>query len=344
MASSTGHHNQPTQPSPDSQPSPRLQADEEIPVSEQDLETLRVLEEALEAVKQSVAHLLRESRQEETALEETHSAFNKERDVWTKQVEQDELEIETLKEQLEMVEDENAELGDELIELQVECDKYTEEILHLEETFEADNEETERMLLEPPVEVKKAEAKRLQKLIDKQEVVLRETMALWDKVQDTDVIAYYGLAYELRVRKDRLQELESELALEDMDMDLEATLGMSIEEEFEVLKIRHSVPKGSDFDKKMIALQAELKARYDREYASEKKSHSAALDRINVRTLSHFSRLNEFKRAIKNANSNIEQSKNTLEQAEQEVLQIRSEKETRLREIAEAAKLLAALS
>jgi len=59
---------------------------------------------------------------------------------------------------------------------------------------------------------------------------------------------------------------------------------------------------------------------------------------------SQYSRLTESKKAIKRANSSIEESKKAFEQAQQEVLQVRSEKETRLREIAEAAKLLATFS
>ncbi|KAG9321421.1 hypothetical protein KVV02_000555 [Mortierella alpina] len=344
MASSTGHPSQPTQPSPDSQSSPRQHLDEEISVSEQDLGALRALEAALEAVKQSVAQLLRESAQEVTALEETRRTFQKEQDIRAKHDEQEQLELEKLNEQLESISPEHADLEDEIFDLQVESEEKKREVENLEEKLDLYENETSRELLDPPLQRKKAETVRLQELIGEQMALMEKTAECWTKLHGEDVDAYYALATEVREREFRVANLRSELELEDMNMDLEATLGMSIEEEFEVLKSRHSVPKGSDFDKKLIARQAELKARYDREYASEKKLHSAALDQINLRTLSHSARLAEFQRAIKRAKSSIEESKRAFEQAEQGVLQVRAEKDARLREISEAAKLLAALS
>ncbi|CAO3571628.1 unnamed protein product [Mortierella alpina] len=344
MESSTGHSHQHTQPSPASQPSPKQHLDEEVPVSEQDLETLRALEKALEAVKQSVAQLIRESAQEETALEETRRDFKREQDAWAKHEEQDELELEELYKLRDGIQQEHAELDDEVLHLQLEMEEKAQEVETLERNLELHEEETCKELSESPLQVKKKEVAQLNKLIDKQMDILEETLERWTKLQLEDVYQFYTLEVEVRERKSRVQDLKSELELEDMDKDLEAILGMSIEEEFEVLKSRHSVPKGSDFDKKIIARQMELKARYDQQYASAKKVHSAALDQISLRTLSQYSRLTESKKAIKRANSSIEESKKAFEQAQQGVLQVRSEKETRLREIAEAAKLLATLS
>ncbi|KAF9962847.1 hypothetical protein BGZ70_007855 [Mortierella alpina] len=344
MESSTGHPHQNTQPSPDSQPSPKQHLYEEIPVSEQDLETLRALEEALEAVKQSVAQLLRESAREETALEETRRDFKKEQDAWAKQEEQDELELEELDEQAGTIQQEHTKLENEIFYLSLEMEERNQEVETLAKKLKSYDEETCEELSESPLQAKQREVAQLEELMDKQMDILVETSERWKKVQLTDVCEYYSLAAKIRERKSRIQDLKSELELEDMDTDLEAILGMSIEEEFEVLKSRHSVSKGSDFDKKMTARQVELKARYDREHASAKKVHSAALDQINLRTLTHYSRLTESKKAIMRAKSSIEESKKAFEQAQQEVLQVRSEKETRLREIAEVAKLLATLS
>ncbi|KAF9945885.1 hypothetical protein BGZ72_000886 [Mortierella alpina] len=344
MASSTGLVSQNTQPSPDSQPSPRQHLDEEIPVSEQDLETLKALEEALEAVKQSVAQLLRESAQEETALEETRRTFKTEQDLWAKEDDQAELELEQLEEELATVGQEHKELEDVVFYLQEEADEKAQEIQTLKNKLELHDEEAAKDLLDPPLLRKTAAVAVWKDRVDKQMEIFEKTSTHWEKLLQQDVGEYYDLLTEVRERNCRIQILRSELELEDMDVDLEATLGMSIEEEFEVLKSRHSVPKGSDFDKKMIARQAELKARYDREYASEKKLHSAALDQINLRTLSHFARLSESERAIERAKSSIEESKKAFEQAEQGFLQVRSEKDKRMRELAEAEKLLAALS
>ncbi|KAF9282266.1 hypothetical protein BGZ68_006102 [Mortierella alpina] len=344
LASSTGYSSHHTQPSPDSHPSPRQHLDDDIPVSEQDLETLRALEEALEAVKQSVAQLLQESAQEERALEDARRSFKKEQDGWAKQEEQEELELDNMNGQLGTMYQEHEVLENELFDLQVEYEERTQETQNLANKLELFEEETAQELVESPLQRKKAEVACLNALVNEQVHVIEGIMGRMAKVHEKDVDSYYALALKVRERNCRIQILHSELELENMDMDLEATLGMSIEEEFEVLKSRHGVPKGSDFDKKMMTRQVELKARYDREYATEKKLHCGALEQINLRTLSHFARLSESQRGIERAKSSIEESKRAYEQAEQGFLRVRSEKETRLREVAEAEKLLSTLS
>ncbi|KAG0207749.1 hypothetical protein BGX28_001082 [Mortierella sp. GBA30] len=318
---------------------------EDDTISEHDLQTLKALEEALEAVKQSVEQLHRELAQEEAEMEATRHSFQKEQEARTQEEKDAELEMQELEEKCTNLIMEQEKLEDTVYQLTIDVEKAAKEAKELQTQRDELESETEKMLLYGPLQMLMDEIHPLKDLMDGKMEQLEECaqqLGMWQEMYDP--LAVCEMELELKQLKVACQLLDDELEGDGMDMDLEAILGLSIEEEFKALKSVHNVIEGSDLDKELTEFQAQMTAKFHRDFAQETAKHKQDMDKVDEKIRHHVERLRKLWMGIQSAKANTSDSEKYFRNTGHELLRLRSENDERRLKIAEARANLAALS
>ncbi|KAF9176782.1 hypothetical protein BGZ50_009681, partial [Haplosporangium sp. Z 11] len=130
---------------PASQPQPQHQREDEDVVSEQDLELVKSLEDALERVKESVEKLQRQLNKETNDLEAIRRTFQEEEEDLAMKIRTAESEIQDLDRVIEEQEGDIKKKSDHILQLGIELEGKEVEVTELQEQVEEFEEETMRL-------------------------------------------------------------------------------------------------------------------------------------------------------------------------------------------------------
>ncbi|ORZ26902.1 hypothetical protein BCR41DRAFT_347039 [Lobosporangium transversale] len=307
--------------------------------SQKDLEIVRKLENELEEVKRVVMELQQQAEQEETKLHLARSEFQKEED--------------DLMERIDNAEKEQVEVKAQVADQEQEIEKHSKWIDELEQqvgekTFEADvwRAEVEKYEAEIAEKIMFNELDEERLVLEALELEREEVMA---RLEEND-----KKVQKLREKSALVAELieqikfisDAEAQLEDADFDLEGAglqmkLDLSIEQEFEALRSRYSLSKGSDMDKEVAKYQARLTSKFNRHLSSLILQHNVKKEQVAMKTRAHEARLQKLQINIEDARRTIDHSKGDFKEAERERQEIRSKMEATTKEIEEVRKQLA---
>ncbi|KAF9352535.1 hypothetical protein BGX26_009671 [Mortierella sp. AD094] len=300
--------------------------------SEQDLATLRALEKSLEELKQSVEQLLHQAAQEEAKLQKARMTFQKEE--------------RQLFEHISEAEQEQQELEDQIADQKSEIQNHNnqvEELLNSNKmkTLEINAWEMELENFKEEVEAELMNSNRLQELMAKKakweemitdaENELNMAQERLENLEKIDFTQVEGLRTELRNKKSIIRELESDLALGDVD--LEAALGLSIEQELMAIRSQYSLTKGSKLEAEVVKFQRDIKSEYDRRYSDLNLNNTAEINEITERTRLHQKKVKEFRESIEITRKALHASQENFEETALERRVVRSRSEVLQQEI-----------
>ena len=218
--------------------------------NKEDQKTLNTLEATLNDLQQSVAKLHYDAKEAETQLKNTRLTFQKEEELTKKRIKEHEDEIEELLEQIgdQQVEIESYE--DRVFQLGVEIENKAAEILELQAHADAYEDEVSKELMQNDLEDEVVEVMRLKDLVAVGTPQLQFYIeAITELTTCSNALTAKALEAQLAQQEIDIENLESSLGVEGMD--LEAALGLSIEEEFIALRKRFNLTKGSDIEKEV---------------------------------------------------------------------------------------------
>ncbi|KAG0267553.1 hypothetical protein BGZ95_002826 [Linnemannia exigua] len=291
--------------------------------SRQDQETLNSLATTLSDLQQTVAKLLHDAQEAETRLKNTHQTFQKEEELIKRRIKENEDEVEELMEQIGDQEVEIESYDERVFQLGVEVENKAAEILKLEAHADAYEEVVSKELMQSELEDEVVEVMRLKDLVSEGTPQLAVYIEALTELR-TSPSAHISRDLEARLAQQKvdIESLENSLDVEGTD--LEAVLGLSIEEEFIALRNRYSLTKGSDIEKEVVKYQNQLKAKYDRQYSSMSFQHNAKLEQINQKRHSHEARLSKLQTSIVHAKESIDRSGEDFREAESERAEVRA--------------------
>ncbi|KAG0294154.1 hypothetical protein BGZ97_005145 [Linnemannia gamsii] len=291
--------------------------------SKQDQETLNTLAATLSDLQQLVAKSQHDAQEVETHLKNTRQTFQKEEELSKRRIKEHEDEIEELLQQIgdQQVEIESYE--DRVFQLGVEIENKAAEILELQAHTDAYEDEVSKELMQNDLEDEVVEVMRLKELVAEGTPQLQVYIeAITELTTCSNALTAKALEAQLAQQEINIENLESSLGVEGMD--LEAALGLSIEEEFTALRNRYNLTKGSDIEREVVKYQYQLKAKYDRQYMSMTFEHDAKMEDITQKTQSHESRLLKLQTNIVHAKESIARSGEDFREAESERQEARS--------------------
>ncbi|KAF9922822.1 40S ribosomal protein S26 [Linnemannia zychae] len=291
--------------------------------SPQDQELLSSLGKTLSDIQQSVAKLQQETQETEAHLKKIRQTFQKEEELSRRRIKEQEDEVEEL---LEQISDQGIEIEsyeDRVFQLGVEIENKATELLELKEMADQFEDEVSKELMQNELEDEIVEVMRLKDLVAVGTPRLQIYLdAVTELTTCSNALDAKDLEARLAQQEADIENLESQLVVEGMD--LEAILGLSIEEEFIALRNRYSLTKDSEIEKEVIKYQNQLKAKYDRQYSSMTFQHNAKMEQIAQKTQSHEARLSKLRANIVHANESITRSKEDFKEAELEREKVRS--------------------
>ncbi|KAF9088967.1 hypothetical protein BGX29_012289 [Mortierella sp. GBA35] len=294
---------------------PQPQPSEEA--SKQDQETLKALAATLSDLQQSVEQLQRDAKDMEAQLKNTRQALQKEEELNTRRIKEQEDEVEELMEQIGDQEVEIESYEDRVFQLGVEIENKAAEIFERKEYAVAYEEEVCKELMQSDLAEESMEVFRLRELVKEGGPRLEELIAAMnDLTSSENALTSKALEDKLKQQASDIEDLENSLGVEGMD--LEAILGLSIEEEFIALRSRYNLTKGSDIEKEVVKYQNQLKSKYDRQYSSMSFQHNAKIEQITQKTQSHEARLSKLQTNIVHAKDSIARSGEDFREAEAE--------------------------
>ncbi|KAF9545438.1 hypothetical protein EC957_010968 [Mortierella hygrophila] len=291
--------------------------------NKEDQEILNTLDATLNDLQQSVTKLQYDAKEAETQLQNTRLTFQKEEELSKRRIKEHEDEIEELLEQIgdQQVEIESYE--DRVFQLSVEIENKAAEILELQAHADAYEDEVSKELMGNDLEDEVVEVMRLKDLVAVGTPQLQVYIeAITELTTCSNALTAKALEVQLAQQEIDIENLESSLGVEGMD--LEAALGLSIEEEFIALRKRFNLTKGSDIEKEVVKYQYQLKAKYDRQYTSMSFEHNAKMEDITQKTQSHEARLSKLQTNIIHAKESIARSGEDFREAELEREEVRS--------------------
>ncbi|KAG9070875.1 hypothetical protein KI688_008416 [Linnemannia hyalina] len=310
--------------------------------NKEDQETLNTLDATLNDLQQSVAKLQYDAKEAEIQLQSTRLTFQKEEELSKRRIKEHEDEIEELLEQIgdQQVEIESYE--DRVFQLSVEIENKAAEILELQAHADAYEDEVSKELMQNNLEDEVVEVMRLKDLVAVGTPQLQVYIeAITELTTSSNALTAKALEAQLAQQDIDIENLESSLGVEGMD--LEAALGLSIEEEFIALRNRFNLTKGSDIEKEVVKYQYQLKAKYDRQYTSMSFEHNAKMEDITQKTQSHEARLSKLETNIIHAKESIARSGEDFREAESEREEVRSKAAILQQEIESIRRQLARL-
>lgn len=211
---------------------------------------MNTLAATLNDLQQSVAKLQFDVKEAETHLKNTRQTFQKEEELSKRRIKEHEDEIEELLEQIgdQQVEIESYE--DRVFQLGVEIENKAAEILELQAHADAYEDEVSKELMQNDLEDEVVEVMRLKELVAVGTPQLQVYIeAITELTTCSNALAAKALEAQLAQQEIDIENLESSLGVEGMD--LEAVLGLSIEEELIALRNRFNLTKGSDIEKEV---------------------------------------------------------------------------------------------
>lgn len=197
-----------------------------------------------------MAKLHCDAKEAETLLKNTRQAFQKEEELSKKRIKEHEDEIEELLEQIgdQQVEIESYE--DRVFQLGVEIENKAAEIVELQAYADTYEDEVSKELMQNDLEDEVVEVMRLKDLVAVGTPQLQVYIeAITELTACSNALTAKALEAQLAQQEIDMENLESSLGVDGMD--LEAALGLSIEEEFIALRNRFNLTKGSDIEKEV---------------------------------------------------------------------------------------------
>jgi chromosome segregation ATPase len=231
----------------------KLSAQPSEEASKQDQETLNSLTATLSNLQQAVAKLQHDAHEVEANLKNTRQITQKEEELSKRRIREHEDEIEELLEQIGDQEVEIASYDDRVFQLGVEIENKATEIHELKEHAIAYEEEVSKEIMSDELEDEIVETMRLKNLVCEGTPQLAEYVeAITELTTSSNAYLSRDLEARLAQQQVEIEDLENSSGVEGMD--LEAALGLSIEEEFIALRNRYNFTKGSDIEKEVIAI------------------------------------------------------------------------------------------
>ena len=197
-----------------------------------------------------VEKLQHDVQEAETHLRNTRCAFQKEDELIGKRIKEQEDEMEELMAQIsdQVVEIESYE--DRVFQLGVEIENKAAEILDLQANADAYEDEISKELMQNDLEDVLMEVMKLKDLVAEGTPQLQIFVeAMKELTSSPNALAAKELEAKLKQQEIDIEHLESSSSI--TGMDLEATLGLSIEDEFTALRRRYNLTKGSDIEKEV---------------------------------------------------------------------------------------------
>ncbi|KAF8946419.1 hypothetical protein BGZ47_000570 [Haplosporangium gracile] len=310
--------------------------------NKEDQETLNTLAATLNDLQQSVAKLQYDAQEAETHLKNTLQTYQKEEDLSKRRIKENEDEVEELLEQINDQQVEIESYEDRVFQLGVEIENKAAEILEFQAHADAYEDEVSKELMQNDLEDEVVEVMRLKDLVAEGTPQLQVYIEVITELTTcSNALTAKALEAQLAQQEIDIENLESSLGVEGID--LEAALGLSIEEEFIALRNRFNLTKGSDVEKEVVKYQYQLKAKYDRQYASMSFDHDARIEDITQKTQSHESRLLKLQTNIVHAKESIARSREDFREAESERREVRSRSTILQQEIEDIRRQLAQL-
>ncbi|KAF9119098.1 hypothetical protein BGW39_000570 [Mortierella sp. 14UC] len=291
--------------------------------SRQDQEILNSLAATLSDLQQAVAKLQHDAQEAETNLKNTRQSFQKEEELSKRRIKEHEDEVEELLEQIGDQEVEIASYDDRVFQLSVEIESKAAEIRELNERAVAYEEAISKEIMNDELEDEIVEVMRLKGLVSEGTPQLAEYVEAITELT-TSSNAHFSRDLEARLAQQQIdiENLENSSGVEGMD--LEAVLGLSIEEEFIALRNRYNLTKGSDIEKEVVKYQNQIMAKYDRQISSMNFKHDAKIEQITQKTHSHEARLSKLQTKISHAKESIARSGDDFREAESEREEVRA--------------------
>ncbi|KAF9913097.1 40S ribosomal protein S26 [Linnemannia zychae] len=285
--------------------------------SKQDQEILNSLVATLSDLQQSVAKLQHEAQEMETNLKNSRQTFQKEEELIKRRIKEHEDEVEELLEQIDDQEVEIASYDERVFQLGVEIENKATEVRELKEHAVAYEEAVSKEIMNDELEDEILEVMRLKDLVSEGTPQLAEYVeAITELTTSSNAHLSRDLEARLAQQQIDIEDLENSSGVEGMD--LEAALGLSIEEEFIALRNRYTLTKGSDIEKEVVKYQNQLIAKYDRQISSMNFEHEAKMEQITQKTHSHEMRLSKLQTKIAHAKESIARSGDDFREAELE--------------------------
>ncbi|KAG0247305.1 hypothetical protein BG011_001706, partial [Mortierella polycephala] len=289
---------------PTSQPQQR--PEDEDAVSEQDLELVKSLEDALDRVKESVENLQRQVNKETHNLETMRRVFQEEEDDVAMKIRIVESEIQDLECTIEDQEADIKKKGEHILQLGIETESKEVEIAKLQEQLEEFEEETMRLLSGGDLLDLNEDINELDAVVDREMETMVEMKAKIDKVEEqNEKLLHEEASCDECLRDNEILIKEYEAELELTGTDLQMSKAHAIEVEFDALKRQYMVAKGSAVDREITEYQTRLKFQYEQEYMFLRRQRALATEIIDTRNKSHDEKLFKYRNGIKGAEAAI---------------------------------------
>ncbi|GJJ73585.1 hypothetical protein EMPS_05943 [Entomortierella parvispora] len=307
-----------------------------------DLETVSELEKQLEEAKIISKSLETELAKISTDLEIEQDKYNKEESELEQMVEdgthhradlerrnlERELELETLSEQVCAMESENDEKVAYIAEIKQQFEQFEYETCRELDYSELREEQEQVALLKEEVHLGQESMAMMLKTVPELE-------------ENSDFLGTEALRREVQEKEVYIQDLQ--IDLESFGVNLDDVLGLSINDEFEALKSRFNLTKGSSLFKEVSRCQVQLSSKYDRQFALMKHQFDVKLEQVNFKIRAHDSRIDNLQDKIFRAKESIQRSEEDFKAAEMEQLRLQSRAEDVRQEIEDVMRQLACL-
>ncbi|KAG0057497.1 hypothetical protein BGZ83_009136 [Gryganskiella cystojenkinii] len=305
------------QPIQESTPSSTASADPS------DLETVQTLENQLEEAKQTIQELETQLNQLSTELKDNEQEFTKKEAEIEQLVEDGTAHCENLERQNHERELEIETLGEQVYAMEAEIDDKMALIAELNKQFEEFQDETMKELGHSELEEERSEVQLLYEKMDEGDMTMRHLLSTVPEMEEnSDFLGTEALRKEIQEKEIYIQDLQ--IDLESFGVNLDDVLGLSINDEFEAVKTRYNLTKGSSLFKEVTRCQTQLSAKYERQFASMKHQFNVKLDQVNIKIRAHDDRITDLHEKITNAEDCILRSENDFKEAEMEQMQVRS--------------------
>lgn len=268
------------------------------------------LEKQLEEAKATSKTLESELARLSTDLESEQDKYNKEESELEQMVEDGthhraDLERRNMERELEL-----ESMSDQVCAMESENDQKVAYIADIKQQFEEFEEETIKELGYSELEEEQATVQLLNDEIDRGELSMLEKLDTVPELEEnSDFLGTEALRKEIQEKEIYIQDLQ--IDLEAFGVNLDDVLGLSINDEFEALKSRYNLTKGSllfkevlfdtcrkrydgmtfcgkdgvsnilYFDTQVSRRQVQLSSKYDRQFALMKHQFDVKLEQVN---------------------------------------------------------------